>query len=446
MNVSLVVPDFLSGTSFLQQPLDFLYCASILERCGHHVCIIDCRTSHYSKEQIIHVLQKSDLIVLTTTPCDQVQNYFVDYRYGYAIRLCNNIKKTLPHIPLAICGAHGSVRPDLVEKEADADIIICGEVMSTVQQLVQHMQEGMNLTHVPNLELRIENEWAKTPTDMALWHPVLDDDILPAFHKVPMISYFGVEYVDNVPLRRQNRAVLQGGRGCPFSCSFCHNFYGRNVRRRSVDIVVKEMELCQRQYGVKEIFFLDELFTMDKSWILSFGEEIQRRKLSLSLTIQTRTDCLDDEILASLYLAGVKDIWLGIESGDDRILKISNKEETIAELVPTIDKIRYYGMRPNAFFMLGMPGETVESINKTLKTIYDEKIPYTRSIMICTPRYGTPYYKLAVKQYPYVEEHWYNLNAVKGLVANDMTPSILQKAKDILKDRNFLYKSHCPQI
>lgn len=63
-------------------------------------------------------------------------------------------------------------------------------------------------------------------------------------------------------------------------------------------------------------------------------------------------------------------------------------------------------------------------------------------VMICTPRYGTDYYKFAVSQFPDLEEHWFNLNAVKGLVANEMTPRILQQAKGILRDRNFLYENN----
>ena len=147
-----------------------------------------------------------------------------------------------------------------------------------------------------------------------------------------------------------------------------------------------------------------------------------------------------------MFLAGVRDIWLGVESGDDEILKKSNKGVTITALMPAINMIRRHGIRPNAFFMIGMPGETIQSLNKTLRVIYEEKVPYTRSIMICTPRYNTPYYEMAVKEYPYINNHWYNLNAVRGLVANEMTPAILQKVKDILKDREFLYKSQCPQL
>ena len=446
MRIALIVPDFLSGTSFLQQPLDFLYCATLLEKSGHQVDVIDCRTSHYSHSMIFNLLANSELIILTTTPCDQVQNYYVDYRYGYAVQLANSIKINLPDIPLAICGAHSTVRPDLIKKEFNADIIVMGEIIALVPVLADCLTEHISLDQVPNIHYKVDERWLETMIDLSLWHPVLDDDVFPAFNKIPMEAYFGVEYQNNIPLRKQGRAVLQSGRGCPYACNFCHNFYGRKVRRRNYQVVATEAEICWRDYHVKEIFFLDELFTMDRNWVICFCREICRRGIQLSFTVQTRIDCLDDELLEEMYLAGVRDIWLGVESGDDDILRISNKGETNAALMPVIDMIRRHRIRPNAFFMIGMPGETIQSLNKTLRVIYDEKIPYTRSIMICTPRYNTPYYEMAVKEYPYINNHWYNLNAVKGLVANEMTPAILQKVKDILKDRDFLYKSQCPQL
>ena len=359
-----------------------------------------------------------------------------------AVTLANYIKESFPETTLVICGAHSTVRPDLVKKEIHADIIVLGEIIATAVVLANHLSNHLPLDDVPNIQYVDADGWVSTRIDDSLWHPFLPDDVFPAFYKVPMHAYFGVEYKNNIPLRRQGRAVLQSGRGCPYSCAFCHNFYGRHVKRHLPEVVATEAEICWREYQVKEIFFLDELFTMDRKWVIAFCREVRRRRIILSFTIQTRID----EMLEEMYLTGIRDIWLGVESGDDNILKISNKGENSTALLPAIDMIRRHKIRPNAFFMLGMPGESVSSLNKTLSTIYHGKIPYTRSIMICTPRYATPYYELAVKQYPYVENHWYNLNAVKGLVANEMTPAILQKAKDILKDRDFLYKDNCPQL
>lgn len=446
MKIALLVPEFLSGMSFLQQPLDFLYIAKLLEQNGHDVKIVDARITHLSLDGIVRSIAECDLVMLSTTPYDQAQNYFVDYRYAYSVTTANYIKKNLPKMKLVVCGAHSTVRPDLVLKEMAVDILIRGEAISTFSLLIDALDQKISLDTVPNLIYKQKDAFIETKQDMLLWHPDIQDDLFPAYEKVEMGAYFGVHYINNIPLRRKNRAVIQASRGCSYSCSFCHNFFGRMVRKRSPESVVAEMEICEKYYGVQEIFFLDLTFTLDRSWVLAICEQLSKRHLHLELTVQTRADHLDSELLADMAKVGFKNIWLGVESFDQNVLTLANKQYKLDGLFTVIDLIRKVNINPHAFFMLGMPGETIQSLNSTLKAIYNFKIPYTRSIMTCTPRYGTAYYELAKKQYPHIEKHWFYLDSVKGLVANEMTPSILQEAKNILKNRNFIYENSCPQI
>lgn len=446
MRVAMVVPDFLSGTSFLQQPIDFLYAATILERDGFDVSVIDCRVSHISHEQLTKQLTSFDLIVITTTPCDQVQNYFLDYRYAYAMNTINHVKCLLPEIPLVVCGAHVSVRPDLVLREVNADIYLMGEIILAVAWIAKAIRNKSSLSCVPNIIWKKGSEIITNPINEELYHPNLDSTVLPDYSKIPMASYFGVKYISNIPLRRLKRAVVQSGRGCPYNCEFCHNFYGKKINRRSPEVVAEELYICQHQYGIEEIFFLDEVFTLDLKWLAALVELVKHKGVNLEYTIQTRADLINKESLLLMRDLGVRNIWLGVESANDEILTLSHKGINVGIINSAIEEIKDFNIVPNAFFMLGMPGETVQTINSTIRELYQSKLSYTRSLMICTPRYNTPLYKIAEKQYPFVSEHWFNLNAVKGLVANEMTPYILQKAKSILKDREFLFRSTCPQI
>lgn len=446
MKISLVVPDFLSGTSFLQQPLDLLYASTMLTKNGFETEIIDCRVNHLSLSNLVLKLNNTDLAIITTTPCDQVQNYFLDYRYSYAINTINYVKNQLPKLPVAVCGAHVSVRPDLVLKEVYCDFYIKGEIILTCVKLALAVANKAGIDDVPNMIRRVGDMIVDNYYDADYYHPFLPDDVLPDYAKVPMQLYFGVKYINNIPIRRQKRAVIQSGRGCPFNCTFCHNYYGKQIRRRSAEVVALELSICQNVYGIEEIFVLDEVFTLDKKWLIQLENEMDRRGINLELTIQTRVDCIDEEILAVLCKMGVKNIWLGVESANDKILSASKKGIEIAMINNAIEKIRKTNIIPNAFFMLGMPGETVDTLNSTIEEIYKSKIPYTRSVMICTPRYNTPLYDMARQQYPFVEDHWFNLNAVRGLVNNDMTPAILQRAKSIFKNREFLYLDKAPKI
>ena len=257
MKVSLVVPDFLSGTSFLQQPLDFLYLTSFLRQKGHSVSVIDCRVHHLSIENTVKRVDGSDFIVVTTSPIDQVQNYFTDYRYAYSIRTINTIKNRLPESVLIVCGAHSTVRPDLVVKDIGADIFVKGEVWNPVPAIIENYQNKSKLAAIPNLVL-VNNKDSviyHTIEDNSLQHPAIPDNILPAYDAIEMNMYYGASYYDNVPIIKRNRCVVSGGRGCPFSCSFCHNFFGKTVHRRSPKTIAKELLILQNDYGIQEIFF-----------------------------------------------------------------------------------------------------------------------------------------------------------------------------------------------
>ena len=145
---------------------------------------------------------------------------------------------------------------------------------------------------------------------MFSYHPVIPDDILPSYDLVDMSQYFGEYYVNNIPLKKQNRVVVFGGRGCPFVCSFCHNYFGAKIHYRNPKVIATELEICKNKYNVNGAFFLDEVFTLNKEWVRSLREEINNRHILLELTIQTRVDCIDKGVLHDLVLMGVKNIWL----------------------------------------------------------------------------------------------------------------------------------------
>ena len=182
------------------------------------------------------------------------------------------------------------------------------------------------------------------------------------------------------------------------------------------------------------MFFLDEVFTLNKQWVHSLMREIRNRQIKLELTIQTRVDCIDYEVLRDLSMMGVKNIWLGMESMNDELLAKLNKEITTKEIKECIEVIRSVGIQPHVFFMIGVEGENEQTIQELMNGVAELNIPYTRSLMICTPRYGTPFFDHAKKQYPDID-NWFDLNRIKGLVANEMTPSLLIKAKNIFKKR-----------
>ena len=434
MNICLVVPDFLSGTSFLQQPLDMLYTASILERQQWSVTIIDCRVHHLSFKSMLNQIKNADVIVVTTTPIDQVQNYFVDYRYAHAINTIKRIRTHFPDKTTIVYGAHLTANKDYVYADIKADYYIFGEILVTLPSLILALEQKSDISEIPNIAYVSDGVIKETETNVALQHPPIPEEIYPAYDKVEMDEYFGTNYINNIPYIQTRRAVMQGGRGCPYSCSFCHNYFGKLIKYRSPKITAEELEICYKQYGIKEIFFLDEVFTLNKSWVSDLRKEITRRNINLKITIQTRVDCIDKDVLEELKLMGVTNIWLGIESMSEDILNTIKKHILVSEINETIKLIKSYDLQPLAFFMIGNEKETKTSLQRLIDGIKNLDLPYTRSIMICTPRFNTSLGDYAMEQYPEISS-WFDLHRFRGLVNNNITPQDLMQFKELLKTR-----------
>ena len=447
MKIVLIVPEFLSGSSFLQPPVGLLTCATMLEREGHSVDVIDMRVQSLPLQWLARRILGADFVVITTTPYDQVQNFFVDYRLHYAIRTINFLKERFPGVPLAVCGSHGTIRPDLIVRDSQADIVIIGEYELTITRLARAIAERVSLETVPNIVLRIDSsDFYRTPEDPEALHLVIPDDLMPAYDKVDMYAYYGDLYMNNEPVKGRHWATIQGSRGCPYSCSFCFNFWGKQVRKRSVESVVSEMKLLEQEYHVEQLFFIDFTFTLDRVWVLDICEQVRKEGLKIHWSVETRCDLIDRELAQMMAKANCRRVWLGVESFDENIVRGVGKYNSTDVIDEAIDAVKLSGIDLSIFIMLGLPGETSKTLNKTIRSVYNFKTSYTKSIIVSTPRFGTMYYELAKREYPYLGSCWEDLNAVKGLVANEMRPSILQKAISILKDRSFIYKPTCPEI
>lgn len=446
MSVALLIPEFLSGMSFRQQPLGMLYAATYLDKYGISNDVIDMRAYHYQLNYLLKMLEKYDVIFVTTTPYDQVQTYYVDYRLTYSLYLINTIKRLMPKKTLVVCGSHGTVRPDLIMKQCMADIIIKGEYDCKIAKIAHHLLNHIEISNISNLCIRSRDNYFETEVNDNDRFENFKDDIFPAYNKIDMTRYFGDAYFQNIPYRKVSWGAIQASRGCSCSCTFCYKFWGQKIRKRCPESVVSEIQLLNSKYHIENLFFIDYTFTYYKEWVLEICEIILKKNIKINWTIETRIDKLDKEIVYSLSKAGCKNIWLGIESFDEKILNI-NKKNYSPEIIPeVITLLKNYNIDPHVFVMLGLPGETVESLNKMIQMIYVHKLPYTKSIITATPRYGTDYYDMAVVEYPEISEDWNKLNDIKGLVNNSVDESILMKAKSILANRDFINDSFCPQI
>src|SRR5262249_45016445 len=163
---------------------------------------------------------------------------------------------------------------------------------------------------------------------------------------------------------------MLSSRGCPHRCTFClwpGTMVGRDFRARRAESVVDEMEHLVKQHGVDDIYFDDDTMTIDRERILTMCRLIRERNLKVHWISMGRDDTVDEELLTAMRGAGCDNVYLGVESGSQEILKRLKKGIQLPQIERAFRIARKVGIRTQAFFMLGGPGETKQTLKETIE-------------------------------------------------------------------------------
>jgi anaerobic magnesium-protoporphyrin IX monomethyl ester cyclase len=180
-------------------------------------------------------------------------------------------------------------------------------------------------------------------------------------------------------------------RGCPFTCDFCSRaVFGHEFRTRSAVNIVDEMESV-RTLGYERVWFSDDCFTLHKKRLLSICDEIVRRRLDNDWECLSRVDTIDRQTALSMKKAGCVRVFFGLESGNDSVLALMNKQTTIREARKAVLTMKAAGIQVGAFFIVGYPGETDNTILDTLRFASSLPLDYL-SFSLPYPIPGTPLY------------------------------------------------------
>ncbi len=212
---------------------------------------------------------------------------------------------------------------------------------------------------------------------------------------------------DLVSLSRYTAVGLTTARGCPYSCSFCDSpsFWGNTFRKRSIDSVLSEMALLEGRYGIDHLFLWDDTFTVGRRRALQFCAEKQRASVSATFSIYGRVDEVDEDFLCDLRQAGCTNIFLGVESGSNRVLKQISKGITIEQAEESIDLISRLGFRVALGFIWGFPFESMFDFEETVSFIERKK---SESVSVrfvpLNPCANAPIYQMHRDQLELIEE------------------------------------------
>ena len=367
---------------YLPFPFYLAYATSILERAGHQCCLVDGIAERISEEDFFERIRTDgpDLILLEVSTA----SIETDLRQAHQARvLCPNAR-------LAFCGPHLAMyEPEFLDRETDVDFVLQGEYEYTLRDLVSVLESGADVSALRGLGYRNAN--GKTRMNPSA-EVIRDLDALPwpSRKHLPMLNYY--DQPGGIP---EPTLQIWASRGCPFRCIFCAwpqiMYNGNLYRTRSPVDVVNEIEAMKKEYGFRSVYFDDDTFNIGKRRILALCEEMCRRDLDLPWAAMARADTSDRETLRAMRDAGLMGIKYGVESASQELIDAAEKHLDLERVEETVRITRELGIRQHLTFSFGLPGETWETIRKTIE--FSKRLdPETVQFSIMTPFPGSQFY------------------------------------------------------
>lgn len=380
--VSANVPFFVEKERGTYPPLGLLYIAAYLRDRGPEgteVHVLDTALLDFTDQQIEDYIRREqpDIVGVQTLTFTLLDSLMV-------VQIA---KKVCPDIITVLGGRHCDIYPLETLLQPEVDFVVTGEGEVTMTRLVEHLHELDILKDFPGLTFRYNDRVVHNPCT-----PIenLDDLPFPARELTPYRDYRFLLAKDAV------YTTLVTSRGCPYGCSFCDEGL-KKFRAFSAQRVVEEILDCKHRLGIQQFFVYDSTFTVDRQRVLDICDLLVKSNADVSFDIRSRVDLMDDEMLSALKRAGCIRIQYGVESGDDGVLAGINKQITVAQVRETIRRTRAYGFEILCDFMIGLPGEDEQEIEKTIELALDLDIDYAQ-FAIATPYPGTKMYQDGIKK------------------------------------------------
>jgi len=359
-------------------PLGLLYIGDALKKNGYEV-----RLLHYSSEDINECANQ----IVRDKPLFAGFSVFSANGIKNFSNVCREVKKQ-SDIPIVWGGIHPTLLPNQCLNESYIDIIVFGEGEETVIDLASALEKRKKLSDVMGIGYKENGQVIVTEP-----RPFMNNinKYRADWSLVDVNRYI-------IPCLGLQRVIsFVTSRGCPHDCAFCYNeiFNRRRWRAHSVDFVVSEVEKLKSEHNIDGIRFLDDNFFVNKRRAF----EITKR-INLPYFAEARIDYIDEAFCKNLQETNCTEIFLGIESGSDRILKLMNKGISVSNTLDAVKNLEKYRVIPFGSIILGYPTETKKEYLETMKLV-TQLLEINRRIIFTTGLYtpwpGTTSYQLAIK-------------------------------------------------
>jgi radical SAM superfamily enzyme YgiQ (UPF0313 family) len=344
--------------------------AACAQEAGHEVNLIDRRAlrdwDHFRQE-------------VKNRAADVAGFGMLSVDFNPVMRGIELVKETNPRTITVAGGPHPTLVPDEVLSNPLVDHVVIGEGEISFIEMLRKFERGEkverlihgerpDLDELPFADRDIYlNEWQKAGYDYDSPEAPLSPETLPPF------------------------VTIIAGRGCRYNCAFCKPgediLFGRGVRRRSVSHVIAELKQLRDRYQFNTLMIHDDCLTEDRAWVTEFCDAYQAEGFTPPFWCQARVDHVvkHEDMIKRMAEAGLEGLFLGFESGNDRVLRFIRKGTTVAKNLEAARVCRKYGIRIWANYMLGLPTETEEEIRETIAMMKEIDPDYY------SPAFYTPY-------------------------------------------------------
>jgi radical SAM superfamily enzyme YgiQ (UPF0313 family) len=392
-------------------PLGLAQLASYIARDGLRVFIVDSNADKISIEEIPGKIRELNIspVFIGITSTTSIINQAIA-----AAKVC---KENYPQSKIIMGGVHPTLFPDEMLQNIFIDFVVRNEGEETLLELVS----GNDVSSIQGLSYRVNGVVKHNQAREFL--KSLDDLPFPAYHLLPMKKYRpalgGYKQLPGTGLITT--------RGCPGRCTFCcGQYFGTKIRTRSAKKIFEEIKLLNKDYGIKEIAFYDDTFTAFKQNVVDLCDLLIASGLNITWSCFARVDFVSEELLMLMKKAGCHQICFGVETASQEILNNIKKHTSLDKASSAVALTKKCGIEARITLMLGNPGETVQTMEDTLKFAI-ELDPDIALFNITTPYPGTEMYNWAKENNYLITTDWsqYDLShpvmAVPGLDVQEIS-------------------------
>jgi anaerobic magnesium-protoporphyrin IX monomethyl ester cyclase len=401
VRVTLCYPSLLPGnkSKYGLQPLGVLYIAALLKREGFDVTVLDADVDGLTVDETVErvLAGKPDLVGLSLmTP-----------QLMTALAISAKLKQQNPELPIVLGGAHmDSTKGDTFSMADCFDIAVHGEGEFTLAEICHNVQKH-GASDVAKICDGVPGAIFRDALGQIVENP--PRVFLKELDELPSVDYDMIDHDKySIPTMAGSHVLsMMLSRGCPFACTFCDApiTMGKKLRFWSIDRVIEDIRFYKEKYGVTNFVFKDSTFTAHKKWAAKFLQALIDADLDIKFRCNTRVNLVPGPLLELMAKAGCYVINFGVESGDPEVLKKIKKQAKLEEVADAFERCRKLGIRTYATFLIGNPGESVESIRATID--FSKKIrPSLCMFFVSTAYPGTDMYNDAVAD-GQIEPRWW---------------------------------------